>query len=110
MERKKSGFAFAIIIFLVALFFFAKMFVNVSSMSDEETNVILCKSVDRAITDCYAIEGMYPPNFKYLEQNYGINIDDEKYYVDYQVFASNVRPVVMIIKRGSLSTAGEING
>ena len=108
MKRKKICYLAIIIIFFAVVCFFTKIFFDVSSMNDEETYRIICNSVDRAITDCYAIEGMYPPNFKYLEDNYGINIDDDKYYVDYQVFASNVRPVVMIIKRGSFETEGEI--
>lgn len=80
-----------------------------SVLNEEESSALLKKSVDRAVTDCYAIEWVYPPDFSYIEKNYGIHIDNSKYFVDYQTVGSNIRPVVQIIKRGTLEAGGGEN-
>ena len=45
---------------------------------------------------CYAIEGRYPPSVDYLEENYGILIDRDKYDVFYSGFASNFMPDITV--------------
>lgn len=103
------------LIFKVALFFvvivvFINAFSNMSLVNEDESKKILEKSIDRAITNCYAIEGVYPPDFDYIEKNYNVHVDDSRYYVDYQVFASNVRPIVVIAQRGNMEAEGESIG
>ena len=51
----------------------------------------------RACIQCYAIEGRYPPSVEYLEENYGIQIDHDKYNVFYDGFASNIMPEITVI-------------
>lgn len=53
-------------------------------------------SVRRAVVSCYAIEGCYPQNYDYLAENYGLTIDEEKYIVHYEIFASNIMPEITI--------------
>lgn len=53
----------------------------------------------RAIIECYALEGTYPPNIHYLESYYGIVISHEKYIVYYDIFASNIMPEFKVIER-----------
>lgn len=50
-----------------------------------------------ACVQCYAIEGRYPPNVQYLETEYGIQIDEERYDVFYSGFASNVMPDITVV-------------
>lgn len=50
----------------------------------------------RASVQCYAIEGRYPPSVEYLEENYGVRIDRDRYNVFYNGFASNVMPEIVI--------------
>lgn len=99
-----------ILLFAIIIFVAIKSFNSISIMNDDESKRIIEKSIDRAITNCYAIEGFYPPNFQYLEDNYNIHIDDSKYFVDYQVFASNVRPIVVLAQRGNLEAEGKSIG
>lgn len=63
--------------------------------SDYET---LCSSIQKAVTECYILEGMYPPSVEYLEQHYSIQIDREKYAVFYEGFASNMAPNITVIQ------------
>ncbi len=69
--------------------------------SAQERLRILDESITRAIVSCYAIEGLYPESLAYLEQYYGLHIDESNYYVEYSIFASNVMPVVTIIEVGT---------
>ena len=60
---------------------------------------ILERALNRSITQCYALEGSYPPSLDYLTDNYGLTYDEEAYYIDYQYIGSNLRPDVTIIER-----------
>ena len=51
---------------------------NRTGQRSQET---LRKAITRACIQCYAIEGRYPPSVEYLEENYGIQIDHDKYNV-----------------------------
>lgn len=56
-------------------------------------------SILRSAIRCYALEGVYPPSYEYLKENYGIQIDEEKYTVFYDIFASNMMPDVTVIEK-----------
>jgi len=60
---------------------------------------ILDDSVRRAVVMCYAVEGRYPESIEYIEENYQIFIDRDRFIVHYQIFASNVMPDIMVIER-----------
>lgn len=62
-----------------------------------ENAAILQDAIHRAMVQCYAIEGIYPPSVEYLEENYGIVIDREQYAVFYDGFASNVMPQISVV-------------
>jgi hypothetical protein len=67
---------------------------NAHKKSDEEGHRILSDAIIRSAVQCYAIEGFYPPDIEYLENNYGLLVDHDKYFVSYRVFASNIIPEV----------------
>lgn len=67
--------------------------------SDRESRQFLQEALMDAVVQCYAIEGMYPPDVAYLSDHYGILIDDAKYIVHYEVFASNILPVLAVIEK-----------
>ena len=55
----------------------------------------------RATVECYAIEGRYPPDVKYLEDHYGIRIDRKRFNVFYDGFASNILPDITVVENGA---------
>ncbi len=74
------------------------------SDSFSETNLtyekeLLNNALERSITQCYALEGTYPYNLAYLEENYGLTYNKEHFYVDYQYIGGNLRPDVTIIEK-----------
>lgn len=93
----KNKTLFPIILFIVFFTFLFITTANISKASSMETKKNLELAVYRAVVECYAIEGMYPPSIEYLEKNYGLIIDHKNYIVHYDVFASNILPTINII-------------
>ena len=69
-----------------------------SGKADTEGTETLRSAIRRASVQCYAIEGRYPPSVQYLEDNYGIQIDKERYHVFYNGFASNIMPEITVVE------------
>ena len=90
----------ALMVFLLAICLLWSGFSDLSRSSRRKSRDLTLKAIDRAVVNCYAIEGRYPPDFAYLEKNYGVRVNRSKYLVDYQVFASNVKPAVQLLERG----------
>ncbi len=67
--------------------------------SHEENYKVLSDAIMRSAVQCYAIEGFYPPNIEYLEDNYGLMLNRDKYVISYNVFASNIMPEVTVFIR-----------
>lgn len=65
----------------------------------------LRNTVIRSAVLCYSLEGFYPDTLTYLEENYGISYDEEKYVISYEVIGSNLMPDVMVIP---LEEGGEL--
>ena len=56
-------------------------------------------TIEKYAVQCYASEGSYPPDLTYLVNNYGLILDEEKYYYEYNIFASNIRPDIHVFSR-----------
>lgn len=55
-------------------------------------------AVRQAAVACYAAEGVYPPDLDYLEEHYGLQVDETRYQVSYQIFASNLMPDITVLE------------
>jgi hypothetical protein len=55
------------------------------------------RTVESSARQCYVIEGVYPPDLEYLEQNYGLQINTNEFYVSYEIYASNQPPTVKVV-------------
>jgi hypothetical protein len=62
--------------------------------------VVLEQAIQRSLNLCYAQEGFYPASIDYLVEHYGLVLDEQKVYVSYRVFASNIRPDITLFDRG----------
>ncbi len=81
---------------------FAASFISINTYRDNLKSVrtdAIRQSIEKAAVQCYALEGNYPPDLKYLEENYGIQIDEGKYHYDYFAFASNIKPVIVVVEK-----------
>lgn len=53
----------------------------------------------RSAAACYAAEGFYPPDIQYLEEHYGLQVDESRYRVFYEVFAPNLMPEITVLEK-----------
>ena len=59
----------------------------------------LRQAVLQAAVQCYAVEGSYPASLDYLEENYGLMVNHDRFIVTYEAFASNLMPQVNVLER-----------
>lgn len=64
----------------------------------EEDRRQLEQALRRGCVACYAAEGVYPPDLDYLREHYGVQIDEERYTVFYEVFAENLMPDITVLE------------
>lgn len=88
-----------IIVFALLLFLYGSA--NLSDSGSEQEYNVVSNALDRSITQCYALEGTYPPNLAYLQDNYGFTYNTNHFFIDYQYIGGNLRPDVTIIMKES---------
>lgn len=71
---------------------------NVSEGQQEESMKQMEDTIQKAVLNCYAIEGNYPPTIEYVEQHYGLQIDHDRYNVFYEIFAQNIMPEITVVE------------
>lgn len=86
------------LVIAAALLVFATAVNSLDSGRDEESLRQLEAALHRACVACYATEGVYPPNVEYLKERYGIQVDEERYKVNYEVFAKNLMPSITVLE------------
>ena len=72
---------------------------NMSADSRTKGREQLEKTVRRSVMAYYAEEGVYPESIEELKERYGIQIDDERYAVYYDIFAANLMPDITVLER-----------
>ena len=65
----------------------------------EEGVQALKQTITASARQCYVVEGVYPEDLGYLEDNYGLQINKDRYYVTYDAFAQNLPPSVRVTLR-----------
>ena len=68
-------------------------------VSDEEGLRMAQEAIDRAVVSCYSLEGVYPATYEDLKAKSGLAVDEDKYIIFYDIFASNIRPYVTVLER-----------
>ena len=85
-----------LLLFVLFLFFYALSTLDRDrSAKDKEQ---LETALTRAAVACYASEGVYPPDVAYLQEHYGIQINEDLYIVKYEVIASNLMPDITVLE------------
>ncbi len=92
------GYLFTIALFAVCLAFVWSQVGRAEMIQAEEGARLARESLYKAVMTCYAIEGSYPPSYEYIKENYGTGIDEDRYKVEYFIFASNIMPDITILE------------
>ena len=96
-----KGHMLSIIFFSCIVIFIAVAIRQTETRRNAEGVRLTEKSIQHAVISCYALEGRYPQDLQYIQENYGVSIDEEKYYVAYEIFASNLMPEITVIERNA---------
>lgn len=89
------GLPFLFMVAILVLFI-----LGISSVDDttyEKQMESLETALHRSISQCYAVEGVYPPSLAYIEQHYGLTYDKDTFYVDYEPIGSNLYPEATVV-------------
>lgn len=95
----KREFLFPILVFFMVISIFVCGGFYFDYMSNMQNIDLLRQSARKAVVQCYTIEGEYPQDIEYLEKNYGLEYNHEKYFIDYEIFASNIMPNIDVFER-----------
>jgi len=95
--KDTKGILFTVVILAVVVIFFVAAVGGASGKADSSAAASLEKAIKRAVIQCYAIEGFYPPDITYLEDNYGI-IVDSRFIVEYISFSGNNLPMIKVLQ------------
>ena len=93
-----SGALFPVVVVIVLLFFLAALN-NLRAGSGDEGKKQLEQALKRSAVACYASEGIYPPDLDYMKEHYGIQVDEGRYIVIYEVFAQNLMPEITVLEK-----------
>ena len=99
MERK----LLTALAWLVPLCLAASLLTAVNNMGTgqaEEELRQMEQAVRRSAVACYAAEGSYPPDLDHLREDYGLQVNEKRYLVDYTVFAENLMPEITVLRNG----------
>lgn len=86
--------------FLILIAVLVLFIVGISSIDDttyDKQMESLETALHRSISQCYAVEGVYPPNLDYIKSHYGLTYDETTFYVDYQPIGSNLYPEATVV-------------
>lgn len=68
-------------------------------LSDAEEQRQAERAVREAAVSYYVLEGAYPADYEQLKAYSGLAVNEEKYVVFYEVFASNIMPDITVMER-----------
>lgn len=87
---------FSVLLITILTYLFNYGIENMQKANENENFEILSDAIKKSAVQCYAIEGVYPPNIEYLEDNYGLIVNHGSYVINYNVFASNIMPEIAV--------------
>ena len=92
--------AASILIFVALIIAFVLLINGITNKNTDRELQIVRDAVKNAALSCYAVEGTYPEDLKYLREHYHLSYNEEKYHVFYEPLASNLMPSIKVAERG----------
>lgn len=100
-RRFARGVAATLAVFALLLALSILVLGRVDTASARAQADMVRDAIHNALVTCYAVEGSYPDDLGYLKENYGLAYDEERFFVYYDAFASNILPEVRVNMRGA---------
>lgn len=95
----KPALWLSLAVFLLVLLLFLSGIQHLSEASLARQKESLESALSRSISQCYAVEGAYPPDIAYLQEHYGLTYDSSLFLIDYISYGSNLRPEVTVLQK-----------
>lgn len=103
-ERKPlfpvKGIVVTVLVFIAVIVLFSSLLGNTGETADREQTALLENAIRNAAVTSYAIEGHYPATIAEIVEDYGVIIDESRFIVRYDVFASNIMPTISVVFKG----------
>lgn len=103
MEKRKINklTLFSVVLFILVALWLVISVRNAGNAAEKSRSDSLYRTVMHSVSLCYSIEGEYPPDLGYLEENYGVKIAHDRYIVHYEYFGANIRPTITIVEKSA---------
>ena len=88
-----------VLLLIAALALCVAAYFGVQSAVREQTAQSMRSAIVDTALECYAIEGAFPSSIQYLEDHYGLVVNDKDFLVTYECYADNVAPSVVVVPR-----------
>lgn len=96
---RSISYIYPLVAFVTLLALFLGGIQSVSDTSLAKQQESLETALTRSISQCYAVEGVYPPSLDYLVSHYGLTYDTEEFLVDYEYYGGNLLPEVTVLRK-----------
>lgn len=97
LQSRRTGILVAIATVVLVLIVMALATAGLGRQTESEHRKIAAEAIERAARQCYALEGAYPPTLEYLEENYGLMLDRDRFHYLYEVIGSNIHPIIEVL-------------
>ena len=96
---KGSGAVIGIIIAILIMVQVSLSLIRIENQSREAGLDTARDAVYSAALQCYALEGSYPADIGYLVDNYGLQLQENRYVYFYQSLGGNLTPVIEVVPK-----------
>ncbi len=97
--RRLRLISLPLLAFVLLFVLFVQGVASVSDTTYAKQEESLHTAIERSVVQCYAVEGTYPPSLSYLEEHYGLIYDHDLFFIDYQIYGSNIFPDITILRK-----------
>jgi competence protein ComGC len=98
IDLKLIGMVIGLLVIMIVMTGLITPAGNFAANSETRQTRAVEEIIDKAMIQCYALEGSYPPNLEYLE-SYGVIMDNDHYNYFFEGIGSNIKPTVKVFQK-----------
>lgn len=98
-RKPRHVLAASLAVFVAVLLVFLLSLESVSESTARRQRESLEKALNRCVTYCYAVEGVYPESLAHMKECYGLSYDEDRFFVDYRYLGGNMLPDITILEK-----------
>lgn len=90
--------AFVIFLFVACVAWFGLIDAQQSSATKDTQRVK--QAIQKAALTCYSMEGSYAKDLAYLQEHYGLYLEEDAYFIQYRYQGQNLMPDISVYHKG----------